>query len=454
MPLPPRSEATLQAALDALPKEKLVSFLADLAANVPDVPQRLETLIALEDGTAGASLAKKRIAALRRGGKHLWGFEGAQTVAADYEAVLELIERSVLPSAPEAALRLAAAVIETDGVAFERADDSYGHIGDVFRQAAALFGRAAKGCSAAVVLPLLNQLQTENAYGARDPLLRETAAALPEAVRAEIIATYRAQLGSDDKALQRAASFALESIADATADPVLYEEACFSRELGLSAGAMRLKVAQHYLAAGRADDALARLPPTADECWGGDWATTRIGILRALGRTTELKEALWERFQSSISTGDLRAWLESAPETEHEAMYAQAKEEVLTDRHYPVDQARYFFAHRDADRAAACIMARLELCRGELYDQLVPLAKAFEPSHPLVASALYRKLLEATVEKALSKYYHHGAKYWRALEKLAPAVAQWDPLTPHSEYTAHFRNQHARKTAFWRTVAN
>lgn len=369
-------------------------------------------------------------------------------LAADYHAILDLIEDGVLLSAPVAALQLAAAVIETDGYAFEHADDSNGDIGAVFHRAVALFGRAAAGCPSEAVVATMQPLRADNPYGARDGLLRETAAALSPAARDGLIAEFRRDLTRGSKPVTCSAAMALQEIAEALGDPVLYEDAAKH----LAAGPVRqLEVVRRYLEAGRAQEALDRLPPspTGFGLYASDWVQTRIAILRALGRTAELRVALWGQFQAAPGQVVLEEWLATAPESEREAMLAQAREEVLRPVHPPIDQARYFLGRLDPETAAHCILSRLPQCDGAAYDELAPVAKQLGPSQPLAASALYRKLVDATLGTSRSRYYHHAVRYWRALEQLAPRVARWEPLVPPAAYADAMRAAHGRKTAFW-----
>ncbi len=448
-----QSEPPQREALAALPQHRLVAIIEDLARTVEGVGPRLDALMAMATPSASIPLVRRRIAALHSERTHLWGHKGAQLLAAEYDAVLDVIEQGVLPSAPIDALALIAAVIETDERAFERADDSDGDIGAVFRRAVEVFGLAAKRCASAEVLPLLQRLQANNHYGARDGLVRQTAAGLSEAARAELITAWRSQLHSGKRETSRRAQIDLQEMADAIGDPVLYEEAAL-HDPGLGSAVARIRVAERYLTAGRPEDALARLPATGHECgrYSYDWEETRINILRALGQTSDLREALWEKFTGSADESVMRAWLRTSAPSEHAAMIARARSEVLEQRHSPADQARYFLSLQDPKTAAACILDRLAECRGDDYETLVPLAKSLASTHPVAASALYRKLLESLLKKALSKYYHHAAGYWNTLEDLAPRVNEWGPLVPHEQYVAAMRGQHARKTAFWARV--
>ncbi|WP_369426451.1 DUF6880 family protein [Pelagicoccus sp. SDUM812002] len=75
----------------------------------------------------------------------------------------------------------------------------------------------------------------------------------------------------------------------------------------------------------------------------------------------------------------------------------------------------------ETDRAAAFAQSHIDKISGRYWEILPQYARTFEAEHPLVATLLYRKLLEDVLDNARSKAYHHAADYWHTLAKLAPA---------------------------------
>lgn len=447
------AELSLSIRLAQLPKERLVAFIEELAATDGRVLPQIDSLLSEGDLPAAVALTRRRLAALRRSKKHYWGARGASEFAADLEQILGGIERAILPGDPALALELVAHFIGHDKDVYERADDSTGRLGDVFRQACTLFGVVAQRCASSLVQPLLRRLWYDDGYGARGTLVRAAAPALDDATRAQVIAEFRREMQGADQGTAQQAGFGLVEMADALGDPDLYAEA---RLHGSSAEVpvYRVEVARRYLRAGRAAEALAVMPANASACGGyaSDWVEVYREILRALGRTDQLREVLWGEFRSAPSKIRLEAWLAAAPPAEHEKMTQQAREGVAAERYSAVEQARFFMEIGDEDESARCILSRWSQLNGDYYDLLVPLAKGLASRQPLAASALYRALLEGNLRKGLSKYYPHGVRYWRALSELAPRISEWSPLSPHTEYVIEARKRHVLKTAFWRKV--
>lgn len=441
-----------KAALGKLPRERLAAFVAELTS-VEGVAPRVESLLTEGDAGQATVMVQRRIAGIRRREKPVWGFKAASELADELDRILDDIERSVLPGAPGVALDLVAAFIEADDDIFAHADDSYGAIGMTFKRACSLFGKAARRCPAASVLAVLLRLWGGGGYGARGDLMRETAPALKSDARRELIAELRRRMHAAGEREHFSICTGLMDVADVIGDPELYEEACLNGPLAKVA-VYRLNVAQRYLKAGRPDEAMKHLPATSGECGGyaNDWVETHTHLLRALGRTDEWRAALWREFRGHPDKASLDELLEAFPESERPMLIESAREEVLRGKHDPATQAEFFLDLGDAALAARCVLERVASLNGSLYMVLLPLAKRLEAKHPLAASALYRALLEGNLRQALSKYYHHGVRYWRALEELARRITDWEPLPNHDGYVAEIRQQHGRKPAFWKQL--
>jgi hypothetical protein len=102
------------------------------------------------------------------------------------------------------------------------------------------------------------------------------------------------------------------------------------------------------------------------------------------------------------------------------------------------------------DELEVYLLQRSEQLNGKLYFQLLPLAEALEKRGKLLISCLiYRALLDDILARALSKYYHHGVKYLKKLDQLAPSVTDWQIWQTHEMYLAYLQELHKRKSAFW-----
>ena len=83
----------------------------------------------------------------------------------------------------------------------------------------------------------------------------------------------------------------------------------------------------------------------------------------------------------------------------------------------------------------------------------MPLAAALEKvRHPLGATACYRALLLAILDRAYARAYGHAASYLGKLRQLAAELGPQRDLESHAAFEAALRAQHPRKTVFWGRV--
>ena len=112
--------------------------------------------------------------------------------------------------------------------------------------------------------------------------------------------------------------------------------------------------------------------------------------------------------------------------------------------------ADFLLKARRIDALETYLSERIDQLDGHLYYRLLPLAEALEGNgRPLVGSLIYRALLDSILTRAVSKYYHHGVRYLRKLDRLATSVADWKNWPSHSVYLTALHEQNKRKIAFW-----
>ena len=93
------------------------------------------------------------------------------------------------------------------------------------------------------------------------------------------------------------------------------------------------------------------------------------------------------------------------------------------------------------DDAERYMVDRATQLNGDYYYYLKPWAVAFErQARFIVASILYRALLESILRRAKSKYYIHGVRYLRKLDDLALHIEDWGELGGHDDYKLVLRS--------------
>ncbi len=112
--------------------------------------------------------------------------------------------------------------------------------------------------------------------------------------------------------------------------------------------------------------------------------------------------------------------------------------------------AHFLFDMGLLNEAAKYILSHQQQLDGDQYGSILPLATGFEENEKyLAASVLYRALLESILRRAQSKYYHHGVRYLKKLDKLSPLVTDWGDCISHGDYFKELSEKHKRKRSFW-----
>ena len=445
---------SLETRLATLPPERLIAFVARLADEDPRVHRQILDLFATQKpaGAIAQRIEKRMAKVFATAPKYRW--HEADALGAELDEVLDLIERGLLPAAPASAFAALAEFIGRDSAAMESADDSYGEIGMVFRRACELFAAASKHVSSPEALPVWERLIEGDAYGCRGelPRLMVTGLAAPE-VHA-VIGILRERMRTGDERAGATAAWRLKVIAGARRDPDLFAEAAYHGGLRDKAPNIALEVARLFLAEGRAQEALAHLPPSPKGCWSaeGDWHETRAAIARALGDTAGECRIRWERFREAPNAERLAEALAVTPEQERDARCNEARDFVRAGGAAVIAAMRFFVALDELEEAARIALARAKELNGGLYFDLLPLAEKFASPFPLAATALFRALLDSILTRKQPKTYPHGAAYWHRLAALAARIEAWPPLTPHSAYAEQVRATHRLKHAFWTAV--
>lgn len=463
MPRKPNRES-LEAFVRRQDSAVLADVLIGLAADHPAVQDRLARMQLSSQPKALAAEFRKTLAAWRRSTKFL-GYSEAGAFGRELEAWLEQVERELMRQDPSAALALAEAFIEADAVFFNRADDSNGAIGDAIRAGCRLWLKAASRCeSPAAEWPArIAALAGADEYGAREELLRSANLLLSEPALRALVASYEAEL---DDALAQArpagervervnwpagkASAALSLLSEALRDADVLVRSTLKRNPSPNVVQVE-RFVRAFLDYGHPEGALPWLE--------GPWAHVESSrqrlqaqALTALGRTDEAAAIRQRIFEATLAVSDLHDWLDLLPPRQHADAMALARS-LAAGRDDPVVVARLLMDIGDEAAAEAALLIDPGRIDGGDYGTLVPLAAALDEKGLWTgATAIYRALLVAILDKAYSPAYRHGARYWSRLQALAEKCAGLMPLESPEAFEARIRTQHKRKSSFWALV--
>jgi hypothetical protein len=257
--------------LEDLGARRLAELLLALGEEDAEIKRRLRLELA---GEAGAEMIAaditKRLVALRRAQSFI-DWSKRRSFVKDIDLQREMIATKVAETRPDLALDLMWRFMDLAEPILNRVDDSYGDVGDVFRQACRDLGAIA---GKAVPDPIqladrVFQAVTTNDYGEYDQLVHVISSALREPgvarLKSRLVTALAERPKSNDHydsetaALQRA----LQDIADGEGDVDAYmaHESAASRKLPKVAAA----IASRLLAAGRAEEAHAVLEAGSPE---------------------------------------------------------------------------------------------------------------------------------------------------------------------------------------------
>jgi len=206
-----------------------------------------------------------------------------------------------------------------------------------------------------------------------------------------------------------------------------------------------------YLDCGRPADAL----PWLERDWGAAHDSRQrllATALRQLGRQAESASLLQAVFERTLSVYDLTSWMQALPPPE-QAQAASRARELAAQHQDPVEAARVLVEIDDTALAESVLLASPGKIDGQSYSRLVPLAKTLEEHGCWAgATAVYRALLDAILNRAYAPAYRHALSYWQRLGAIAAHEADFGRLGPHEAYVAEIRRRHARKVSFWAYV--
>jgi hypothetical protein len=442
--------------LEGLGARRLAEILRELGEENAEIKRRLRLELA---GEAGAEVIAaditKRLAALRRAQSFI-DWPKRRIFVKDIDLQREMIATKVAEARPDLALDLMWRFMELAEPILNRVDDSYGDVGDVFRQACRDLGAIA-GKASPDPIHLAERVfhaVTTNDYGEYDQLVHVVFSALKEPGVARLKSRLTTALADRRKASQTAAlKCALQDIADGEGDVDAYmaHESAASRKSPKVAA----EIATRLLAAGRAEEAHAVLEAGSPEPGRGsaiDWEQAWIEALLATDRRDEAQSFRWSCFEHRLDASHLRAYLKTLPDFEDVLAEEKALDYALAFPHFSTALA-FFIDWKEQRYAARLVLERSAESDGNAYFLLDPAAKALEGKHPLAATLLRRAMIEDTLNGAKSKRYRHAARHMLECQALDPSIEDYAAFETHDAFVNRIRAKHGRKTGFWGRVA-
>lgn len=469
------SKALNKANLMTLDREVLAELLLETVKGDATRQRRVRMALAADQGPQAVTAdVRKRFATIRRARSYI-SRKSQKKLGQELEDLVRLVERQVAPEVPDLAFDLLWAQLHLAEGIYERTDDSWGTIGDAMRAAMKAIRTLSERMTAnpeALGESVFDALVADG-YGAFDnavealaPALGDTGLALLKA-KAETAREAPLALGDmafydyiSDPAEQKARAIAarnrsldiiLQDVADQQGDVdswlAQYTPEQLTYHTIAPAAAARL------LEAGRAEEALALIEKAVeghDTDWRdpGEMDNVHFDCLQALGRTNDLRAALWARFEKRLCPDALHHHLKLLPDFEDIDAEDAARQVVLS---YPsVDAAlAYCLKARDLTLACQVIDTRNSEVDGKTYEVLTPLAEALLPEHPLRAVLIWRVMIDFALNRNRKGRYSHAARHLASCAAADAAITDYGAFQSHSAYFNALSDRHARKASFW-----
>lgn len=401
--------------------------------------------------THAAKNFKKAVTAAKNRRDMFWRSQGPELALMITDA-LEKFKKAVQD--PRVGVSAMVDFYKRDAEIFERCDDSFGNVGDVFRITAAqmLVDYASQCANKDEIADEVLALQEDSNYGVRDILIDKLSYFLDKAGIKRIIAILEKRASSgQDIISQRPWLFMIESLACQIKDGALFERTRQRNWQGLN-GRAYIDIAKVYFSSGDALTAYDRLQKAA-ECGAKDdchYTELFREVCRALGKTEEVNRISWDIFRQHRCRESLNELIAQIGEDKRAETIYKEVDLIMAAKEFSVTDAQFLIEVGETVCAQGYIIERREQLDGDQYYHLPTLAESLEAKGLYVAAVvIYRALLEANLARALSKYYSHGVRYLRRLDALANQVSDWRGIEPHADYAQKIKQQHGLKPAFW-----
>ena len=322
---------------------------------------------------------KSRLSGLKRGRRFI-DYRESGPFAVELERLLDEINRQA--ESPRQGVELITAFIETDSAVLDRADDSDGSIGGVYRVFAcdSFVGHASRCDDKEWLHDLVLRLYMRDEYGVRDSLISSAVGFLPEAYLQRMVGEFWALAARESDEIKRYHWYlGIEAVARQLKDPALFEKACRAKWPELPA-AGHLDIAQVYFESGYAMAALQWLEkvPPGERFMIDEREQLLLKVASELGDQARAEEVAWRIFRRSRSEARLSLLLDVIGYKERERVIEGEIATLMDAPGLNLNDTQFMMEAERFDDAERYIADRSTQLNGDLYTTLLPWAKTFE----------------------------------------------------------------------------
>lgn len=436
---------SLKEKLIAVPPEKLVELIVELSADDDVSWSKVERLVS--NPTDNSKRFLRRLEDIKtRGGFIPWKY--SSDFSDELEDLLADLDSGV--ASPEEGFKLIFDFYKADASFFEQADDSSGHIGDVFRGTAIdLFVKFASQISdKKLIINHLLELLKDDGYGVRDDLIGHASQFLSES---ELRHLFELVEGGASEKNGRYDSWKLQSLAKQLKDAPLYEKLARRGDREPNSRIL-VDIAEVYFLANdfiKAQEVLDSINPE-DTFGRHEQEDLQKKLYLRLGKTVELYKIVYDAFQRYFSELTLRELIAVAGENRRTEFITEATEKIRARPKWNSQDADFLKYIGDANSLEELVLKhRAEIQSGIFYSAANTAEFLVDSSKYKAAVILYRGLIAETLKKSIAKYYHHAVNYLEILAQISPKIEFWDGIDDHTMYLQKLKKMHALKKSLW-----
>lgn len=437
---------SIQAQLAKLPSSTLAQALYNLSVRDDRATRMVERLLLPADQMA--EVIRGRIDDMARS-THFISWREANAFSDELGEIIEDIQKEI-PD-PSTSMDLLDSFYGMDGAIAERCDDSGGELTMVFgiQASEAYLAVAAKSEEDdAQLTARILKLAEKNDYGLRDELLADFPNLLTDEGCRNLAELLLQPRGDDSP-------FSSIRLAEACAKK-LKDAELFRRARSLSRHGLmnqdHLAIAEIHFA----NQQVERAQEELDHCGSHPNVDCRkenlqLRIWEKQGRRDEIRSLLREQFHRHPSE-ELLNRLTSMGTKKSALLEALSDQQKKADR-FDAYAVGFLLKHGCRSQAESAVYKHADKIWGGDYINLQALSKTLVKARSsLAASIVLRALLTDILDQPRRKAYGHAARYYQALNQLAPSIDDWGAVRSHADFKTEFDTRHKRKHAFWAKV--
>jgi len=436
--------------LIAIGAENLADILLSIYNSNDDVQKQLDIIVAgtNEDPKKIISLIKKEINALRRSTKFVDYF-GSRQLGDRLDKIRFYITEDLMPKSPLQAIELMKDFLNLHESTLNRVDDSSGEVGCSFTLGCIDLGKMYEEISLPIteVTEFVFTCYMNDSYGIFNQIIENFKNSLKEEGLELLKSKIQNVINEKNiNVIQRG----LQAIADCQKDVDSYIKACFMTTNKLSTYE-HLEIARRFIAQWKGTEALKWLDEidlTQNENRKYQYRELKIQAFELNGEYDKAQQEALVWFEESLCPEVYGQILSHATPEFKESFKLQAVAKAFEFRE-PHTALAFLMQVQEFEEAIKLTRLRIDQLNGGQYYTLRPTAEIFRKIDPLAATLLYRKMLQAVVDGAKSKYYNYAAKDLVACGNLSTQITNWEIYDDHNKYLQELEIKHKRKVSFW-----